>query len=262
VPRSTFYEMIEKGTIKKHIQPGRRDAYYLKAAIDDLVKARELFILEYATDQTTFEKAQEEDIQGIRDVELSLWGTRGGTPYERRLARHRKNPDMHYVLKYLDTVVGYIGLTPITKRAHDEIMATGKRGHNSPITLDDILLFTPNTTIEYLVVEIVVRDGVPKPKYYAMHLISGMMRILEDYAKQGTIVKKLFATSRTPDGIALSRKIGFKETPLPSELYPLFAFELDLETTTHPLARRYQEIVIRQHKHNGQNQKAVKPQKP
>src|SRR5438552_484993 len=47
VPRSTFYDLVEKGIIKKAVQPGRSDAYYLRAAVDDLVKARELFTLQY-----------------------------------------------------------------------------------------------------------------------------------------------------------------------------------------------------------------------
>ena len=46
-----------------------------------------------------------------------------------------------------------------------------------------------------------------------------------------------------PSGLGLSN-ISIQCT----ELDLLFAFELDLETTTHPLARNYQEIVIEQQK--------------
>src|SRR5712691_392288 len=82
LPHSTFYDLVEKGTIKKVVPPGRSDGYYLKAAIDDLAKARQLFTLQYATDISVFQKATESDIQGLHDVCSQLWGTRGTYPYE------------------------------------------------------------------------------------------------------------------------------------------------------------------------------------
>lgn len=241
MPKSSFYDLVEKGTIKKIVQPGRSEGYYLKAAIDDLAKARELFTLQYATDSATFEKATEQDIQGIYDLTLSLWGALGSAPYEVRLARYKKNPDIYYVLKYLDIVVGFVVMMPLSKRAVAETMKTGKSGREI-ITQDDILSFAPGKVIEYLFLEIAVRDGVPKPKQYAMHLISGAARVLEDYAKQGILIKKLFATSNKTDGVGLARKLGFKEIPLPPNGEKL-AFELDTNTSNSPLLREYQKIM-------------------
>jgi len=245
MPRATFFSMVKTGKIKKVIPPGMKDGYYLKAAIDDMVKARELFTLEYASDSTTFERATEDDIQGIYNLCISLWGTRGTYPYEQRLARYRKNPQIFYVLKYVDIVVGFSTIMPVTKRAVDEIMATGKPGYEI-ITLDDILPFTPNRPIEYVFLEIAVRDGVPKPKQYAMHLISGTSRILDDVAREGITIKKFFAMSRTPDGIGICRKLGFEETPLPP-LGGTIAFTLDTENAHIPLLYTYQQIVKSHH---------------
>src|SRR6266568_2703670 len=216
VPHSTFYTMIEKGTIKQVIPPGRKTGYYLKPAIDNLVKARQLFTIEYATDSPIFQQATEADIQGIYDVCLSLWGTRGTYPYELRLARYMKNPQIFYVLKYLDIVVGYATIMPITQRAVDEIIQGKKRAWEA-IALDDILPFEPGTLIDYAFVEIGVRDAVPKPKQFGMRLIVGIMNTLEEFARSGIFVKKLFAVSSTPDGIRICRDFGFKETSLTPE---------------------------------------------
>ncbi len=147
----------------------------MKAAVDDLVKARQLFTLQYATITSVFQKAAEEDIQGIYDVCVSLWGSRGTYPYELRLARWRKNPSIYYVLKYLDIVVGFSTAMPITKRAVDEIMTGEKRAWEA-ITLDDILPFEPGVPIEYLFLEIAVRDEVPKPRQFGMRLLSGTIQ--------------------------------------------------------------------------------------
>lgn len=227
----------ESGVLKS----GTRGAYYLKMSVDDLVKAKELFDIQYGAGITTFSVAKEEDIRGLYELCVSLWGTRGTYPYELRLARYRKNPKIFYVLKYGGTVVGYSTLMPISERAHDEIIQTGKPGYEV-IRLDDILPFTPDYPLSYVFLEIAVRDGVPKPKQYAMHLISGTSRALDEFARQGIFMKKLFATSRTPDGIGISRRLGFKETPLPPKGETL-AFELDTKTANSPLLDEYQKLI-------------------
>jgi len=239
--RSSFYDLVDKEVVKKVIQPGRSEGYYLKVAIDELAKARELFTIQYATDSATFSKATEKDIRGIYEVALSLWGTQGTYPYEQRLARYKKNPDIYYVLKYTDIVVGFSTLMPITPRSVDEIEETGKPGYEV-ISLDDILPFTTEEPIEYLFLEIAVRDDVPKPKQYAMHLISGTLNEIEDFARKGVTFKKLWATSRTTNGIDISRKLGFTEKPLPPNGETL-VFELDTETSTNPHLAGYQTLI-------------------
>ncbi len=243
VAKSTFYEMVEKGIVKKLVPPGRSDGYYLKTAVDDLVRARELFTLQYAADPPTFTQATEEDIQGIYAVCISLWGTKGANPYELRLARYRKNPEIFYTLKYLETVVGFATLMPVTKKAATEILKAGKPSYEA-ITLDDILPFERGK-VEYMFAEIAVRDGVPKPKYYGMRLLCGASRMLDAFAERGCEIQYLFATSRTADGIDLSRKLGFAETLVPNG-EGLRAFVLNLETARHPLLREYQRILWEQ----------------
>jgi len=240
IPRSTFYDLVEKGTIKKVVQPGRSDGYYLKVAIDDLAKARHLFTVQYATNSSTFQKATEEDVQGIYDLCVSLWGTRGTYPYELRLARYQKNPHIYYVLKYQDFIVGYSTVMPITRRAVDEILE-GKKKAWEAITLDDIVPFMQGVPIEYVFLEIGVRDEVPTPKQFGMRLLSGTIRALEDFAKEGVIIKRLFAVSSVSDGIKLCREFGFTEIPLTTEGSRL-AFELDIETSTSLYLRDYRQI--------------------
>ncbi len=73
IASSTLYHYVETGKIKRVVPPDKRDGYYLKTEIDKMVRAKELFMLQYATDSSLFEKAQEEDIAGITDLCIELF---------------------------------------------------------------------------------------------------------------------------------------------------------------------------------------------
>jgi hypothetical protein len=66
---------------------------------------------------------------------------------------------------------------------------------------------------------------------------------MEQFARKGVIIKRLYGMSRTGDGIRLARKLQFKQVTPPAEENDLLRFELDLETTTNPPFEEYQEIV-------------------
>ena len=56
IANSTLYHYVGIGKIRRVIPPGKKEGYYPKADIDKMIKAKELFILEYATDPSLFEK--------------------------------------------------------------------------------------------------------------------------------------------------------------------------------------------------------------
>jgi hypothetical protein len=85
-----------------------------------------------------------------------------------------------------------------------------------------------------------------------MKLISSGYEVLKDFARRGIIVKKLYATSRTPDGVRLCKDLGFTEKIVPGS--DVRRFELDLETSNSPFAQEYQEIIHE----NKQTDKEVK----
>lgn len=242
IPKSTFYDMVERGQIKKIVPPNKSDGFYLKVDIDRMVKAQEIFLTQYIAEPPTLEVAKEEDIQGLYDVCISLWGTRGTYPYDIRLARYHKNPEIFYVLKYAGIVIGYSTLMPLSQRAVDEIILEGKRAWEV-ITLDDILPFTQGETIEYAFVEAAIRDGLPNPTQHAVHLILGTITAAENLAKERSIIiKKMFAVSSTNDGIRSARKLGFVEKLIAPERNG-WAFILDTEKSTSAAVKDYQRIV-------------------
>ena len=72
--RSNLYNLVEKGQIRKITPPNKTDGFYAKDDVDKIAKAQEAFILQYASDTSTFAVAQEEDIEGIADLNAELFG--------------------------------------------------------------------------------------------------------------------------------------------------------------------------------------------
>src|SRR5579884_4196575 len=87
-----------------------------------------------------------------------------------------------------------------------------------------------------------VKQGIKKSKLYGSRIISGGVEILESLAKRGIVVKKLYATSRTQDGIRLCKGMGFKQVVPPQEEDDLLRFEPDFEATSNPLFKDYQRF--------------------
>lgn len=209
IPRSSFYDMVEKGKITKVSVPNRKDGYYLKSQIDEMVRAQQMFLLQYTTKPSTFEKATPDDATGIYEVGVSLWGKIGTPTVDTRLAWYKSNPDIDYVVKQEGVIVGYISLMPLKHETIEQLMSGKKRGWE--VTPDELLPFTPSIPLECFVMAIGVLAGVQKPEKYGMRLLVGSVHVLGELAEKGVILKKLYATSSSPDGIKVCRDFGFNE---------------------------------------------------
>lgn len=238
--RNTFFTYVRKEKIKKVVPPGQVEGFYRKVEIDKLAEARELFTLEYATDSSTFQRATEEDMRGIYELCVHLWGANGTPSYEARLGEYRANPYTYYVIKQDEIIVGFLSLTPFKEEALKVFMGeTYEHVIEGPEAIEP---FIPGKPIDNLFLDIGVRRGLRKGEVYGMRLIQGGIKVLEDFARQGNIVKKLLATSSVPDGINLCKGLGFRELPTkPGSTRK--HFELNLETANSPFLKTYQQLV-------------------
>ncbi len=232
LPASTFHDMVKKKKITRIVPPNRTDGFYPKAEIDKMAKAHELFVLQYATDTSVFEKAEKEDLQGIVDLCVELFGKNGVETYEERLAQYNRNPEIFYVLKQDNLIVGYVGIIPLKQEAINKIMSgiEESRMRTEILTPENITVFRADEADQIFLV-IGVQQGLAKSKTYASRVISGGIEAMEDFARRGIIIKKLYATSRT-------------QTPI-SEEDDLLRFELDLATAEEPVFKKYQTIAKR-----------------
>ncbi len=248
IPRSTFYDMVERGQIHKVVPPNRSDGWYHKSEIDKMARANQLFMLQYATDTSTFEVAKEEDMEGIADLNAELFGS-GGSDLNRaarhnlRISQHQANPEIFHVLKQGETVVGYVGIFPLKHEAVEKIMSgmAESRFRTEVLSPEYITQFKPGEAEEVFLI-IGAKQDVKKSKLYGARLISGTIEFLETLARRGVVIKKAYATSRTQDGIRISKGLGFKRVTPTNEEDNLLRFEFDLLASTSPLLKEYQRL--------------------
>jgi hypothetical protein len=249
MPKTTFHTYVKQGKIKKVVPPGRTEGFYPKKDIDKLARARELFLLEYASEPSSFTRATDEDIKGIYDLCVSLYGVTETASHETLLSWQRKNPRTYYVVKQEGIVTGYIGFLYLNEEVTRHILSETVPGVPMPPSTE-VLPFTQGETIHGLWVGLAVRPGLPstQARYTGRHLLTGGIEVLENLAREGMPVKKLYATARTGDGVRLSRKLGFQETIYPDD--PLIRYEIDLEKSDSPLLSEYKKL-IKRHRQRG-----------
>jgi hypothetical protein len=187
----------------------------------------------------TFSVATPEDAQGIYEVIASLWGTLHTAPVETRLKWYEVNPAIDYVVKQDGIVTGYLTIMPMKHETIEKLMKAEIRGWD--ITPNDILPFTPGIPLECYT-GAAIRAGVYKPEKYGMRLLMGIIDMLNEYARHGMFIKKLYGVSDTPDGVKLCRDLGFKEeSPAPGSTFKQFT--LDTEESDSPFIREYMRIL-------------------
>ncbi len=253
MPRTTFHHYVKIGKIKKKVPYGHKEGYYEKTYIDKMAEASQLYAIQYAEDPATFSIASDEDLAGIYDVLISLWGPTNATTTETRQNWRKINPEMDYVVRQEGIVVGFVNIKPLTHEAIEKYIK--KELQVKDIQPNDILPFTPGIPLE-CEAGIAVRAGVHDPKKYGMRLIGGIIEIMKDFAKRGIIIKAIYTRSSTPDGINLAKGLGFKDISSRREQNAKL-FVLDFETSDSPFVKQYQDI-LREHT----EEKLTKANKP
>ena len=239
MPKSTFHHYVEIGRIKRKVPPGRQEGYYEKNYIDKMAEATELAAIQYAEDPAVFTIAAEEDIPGIYDVLISLWGPANATTNETRLSWHRVNPEIDYVVKQEGIIVGFVNLKPLKPETMEKYVAGTIQVKD--IRADEILPFTPGIPLE-CEAGIAVRAGVQYPKKYAMRLIAGMIKVAYRLAERGVIIRRIYTRSSTPDGIQLARGLGFEDITQEATSSTRLLV-LDFETSRSPFVQQYNHIL-------------------
>lgn len=248
IPRSTFYDMVERGQISKVVPPNRSDGWYHKSEIDKMAQANQLFMLQYATDTSTFGVAGEEDIEGIADLNAELFRSSGSevsrrARYDLWMSQYQANPEIFHVLKQGETVVGYVGIFPLRHEAIEKIMTgmSESRFRTEVLAPEYLTQFKPGEAEEVFLI-IGAKQDVKKSKLYGARLIAGCIEFLETLARKGVIIKKAYGTSRTQDGIRMSKGLGFRRIAPTNEEDNLLRFEFDPLTSTNPLLKEYQRL--------------------
>jgi hypothetical protein len=213
--KNSFYYLVRKGTIKGVTPPGKKHSLYPKSEVDKFAASIKTLMEQYGRETSSFEKATPEDLQTEVEIDLSLYGNKGTTPLEARLARLKANPEGNYVLRNEGEIVGHISFYPVEPITLREA-TTGER-HGIPT--DKILLFEPGNPLDILIFIISVKPGFPPDvtNHYGHRLIAGAVHIFKQLGERGVEIENIYATSRTASGIKLCRKLGMTEESISNE---------------------------------------------
>ncbi len=253
--KGTFFYHVRTGKITRKMHPTKKEGYYDKKEIDKIAIENALFTLIHSTEPNTFSRVEtEEDIRGIVDVCIAIYG-QGGTPsYDARREIWQKNPEVYYITRQEGIVTGYISMIWFDQEAINTLMGpTPKQpritsagsGVYSVTGPEHVLPFTDGKPIDHLFISLGVRPGLAsiEQREYAFRLLRGAQEVLLNFASRGMPVRMLYATSEKGDGVRLARKLGMKEIKYPND--PILRFELDVEASEHPLLKPYKDALSR-----------------
>jgi hypothetical protein len=131
---------------------------------------------------------------------------------------------------------------PIQQPRRSSSAGTGVYSVTGP---EHINRFIEGQPIDSLFISLGVRPGFSntEQREYAFKLLRGTLDVIIDFAQRGMPVGKIYATSERGDGVRMARKLGMKEIKYPGD--PLLRYELDIETSDHPMLQAYKQALIK-----------------
>jgi len=244
----TFYRQIRENKINLSKIDSKRESFFLKKDVDSIARYKELGIIAELPWGPVFKRADcVEELQGIVDLCVPIYGARGTPTLEHRAGLWKRNPDIYYVAIQSGIVVGYISLTWLREDLRKAFMQPSRESRseilstlNSP---DTIHRFVPGLQIDHLFVSTSVHHGLPlfEKRDCGRILIRHTLDVLISLAKRDMPVRTLIACSSRGDGIRAARKLGMREISYDGD--PELRFELDIASSNNKFLRPYQDAL-------------------
>ncbi|MBA2394693.1 MAG: helix-turn-helix domain-containing protein [Ktedonobacteraceae bacterium] len=229
--------LVNQRKIRKITPPGKQYGVYLKEEIDTYEEKWLAFLAEKELPKTTFEIGKISDMEKVYDIAKRAI-TPGTMTAELRSSWLEANPESCYVVKHDDKVVAFFHLLPLKHECLMQFMEGKIRGWN--ITADNVEKFEEDKPVECLAIIASEPDVNETTRmYYVTVLLRGLRKELHKLGKRGVILTKIYATSETPTGIAMSIHAGM-EAYGPT-IGKRLTFILDVATSTSFLAKSYRE---------------------
>ncbi len=244
ISSSTLANLIDRGIIQKVTPPGKKHGYYTKASVDRYQEQLNLFMETFTQEKEELiaRKATQEDQPGIVELHKEVYGIAGTPPLETRLAWHRRNPDMDVVVATANRIVAHLSLMPLKPNALESMLRGEIRGwHVQP---DDIEVYESGKQYNLFVMSAAVQQSNQEAvsRLYAALMLRASQQIIYGIAEQGKLVRAVYATSRTKDGIYLAQRMGLDLLPQYSTAHRK-AFALDMGKSNAKWAREYRDWV-------------------
>lgn len=235
--KNSFYYLIRKGTIKGVQMPGKKQSVYPRTEVDRLVASIKTLVEQYGRETSQFHAATIEDLPEEYAMDVSLYG-KETAPIETRIAKLKRNPESDFILKNGGEVVGHINFHPVEKNVLEKFI----NGEITRILPEHVIPYVKGEPLNILIVVMSIKPGFPDDvaKHYGLRLIAGAVHFFKQLGENGIEIENIYATSRTPTGIRICRKLGMEEKAVPNEP-GRYSFSINAQTSDSILAREYQE---------------------
>ncbi len=241
---SALQNQVNVGNLHPVTPPGRRHKVYPKKEVDELKQEMEAWLI--SRQQTSipaarFVKATVEDMPEAVALSAQVFGDLNIIPFEKRIQWLQKNPDIDYLLKQDDQVIGYFSLVPLRPETIDDLLK--RRRFAKELTVDDILTYEPGVPVDLYGMAIGVRPGTSlnKKREWGKVLLIGARRAILGLGERGIVIRSIQAHSTFPDGIRILRHIGFTEVV--SGVTGMRDFIIDVEQSGLPFVMEYKEAL-------------------
>jgi hypothetical protein len=237
LPRSTFFDLVKKGTIKKVVFPGRKQGVYPRSQVDQLAASIKALIEQYEP-SVSFELATREDLEKEVAIDLALYGEKGTTPLLRRIERLERNPESNFVLRRSGEVVGHTAFYPVDPEYLQKLLHAQVSG----IPAEMVLPWLVGTPLSVFFSIISVKPGfLPGVSVnLGRRLLAGAVSVFRALGSRGVVIERISATTRTADGIQLAQGIGMVGELVGNEP-GRFRFTLDIASSGSLLVQEYKQ---------------------
>jgi hypothetical protein len=237
------------GRIKYVIPPGRKQGFYLKKDVDNIVNQLTAFMSLNDTedDETSFSLASQEELVEMTRIAYSLFLPDAEPPSSApawHIEALNKNPYMDYVLRKDDQILGYVSIVPFTTgnpKIYRCLEVDTLR--EVEITPDDIETFDAGKHIDLYIMAMATNPmlSVQDQRKYGYRLIARFIRRIVEFGARGVIIDKIIARGDTKRGVRLLQGFGFAE--IVSRKEHTRAFHMNITESGAPVAMQYKDAL-------------------
>jgi hypothetical protein len=211
-----LYNYVRNGTLKPVVPPGKRQGVYPRKDVDQLARELQLFMDTRRKQPTTFNKVTtREEVFESTKLSDDIFG--GHIDVDRQIAWIECNPDIMYVIKSEDKVVGYVIILPLKPEKIEKLLREEER--TVDLEPDEIEVFKPGVPLHLYggAIGVIIGLSLAEKRAYGARLVSGLFDVLIDMGRKGIVIETFTARSTKPDGISLLRNLGFTQIPSSTE---------------------------------------------
>jgi hypothetical protein len=242
---------VQKGKINYLVPPGRKQGFYLEKDVDKLYNELNAFLHlesdEEDKEETVFSIAGKEDLTEIIKMGIALFSPGSNInpePPEWIVKALEKNPEIRFVLKRGNELLGYASIVPFnlkTEKAQKCLEVEFLRDVN--IMPDDIETFDAGNHINLYLMAIGINPKLERleRRTQGAKLIAKFINKIVELGKRGVIIEKIIARGDTKSGIKLLQAFGFSEMPPPAS--GKRAFIIEVEKSGAPAILQYKRAL-------------------